>query len=37
MGYDEKGQEMVRVPLKEPIVVRPPLDDKVGAYRYNIT
>jgi len=37
MGYDEKGQEVVRVPLKEPTVVRPPFDERVGAYRYNVT
>jgi hypothetical protein len=37
IGYDEKGHEVVRVPLKEPTVVRPFYDEKLGVYRHNIT
>ena len=36
-GYDETGDEIVRVPLKEPTIVRPFFDEAVQAYRYNIT
>ena len=36
-GYDETGEEIVRVPLKEPTIVRPFFDEAVQAYRYNIT
>lgn len=34
-GYDAKGNEIARVPLKEPIYIRPALDTKVGAFRHN--
>jgi len=34
-GYDAKGNEIARVPLKEPIYIRPALDPKVGAFRHN--
>jgi nitrate reductase beta subunit len=37
IGYDEKGHEVVRVPLKEPTVVRPFYDEKLGVYRHNVT
>ena len=37
IGYDEKGAELVRVPLKEPIQVRVAYDDKRDVYRTNIT
>jgi nitrate reductase beta subunit len=37
IGYDEKGEELVRVPLKEAIHVRPAFDEKHQAYRTNIT
>ncbi len=34
-GYDAKGNEIARVPLKEPIYIREALDTKVGAFRHN--
>jgi len=36
-GYDEKGAEIVRVPLREPIHVRVVYDDKHQSYRTNTT
>lgn len=36
-GYDRKGKEAVRVPLKEPIFVRPYFDAAQNVYRHNIT
>ncbi len=35
IGYDAKGDEIARVPLKEPIVVRPNFDSTLGVYRHN--
>jgi nitrate reductase beta subunit len=37
IGFDEHGAELVRVPLKEAIHVRPAFDEKHQAYRTNIT
>ena len=37
IGYDEKGAELVRVPLKEAIHVRAAFDEAYQAYRTNIT
>lgn len=37
IGYDEKGIELVRVPLREPIVVRAVHDVRHEVYRTNIT
>lgn len=37
MGYDEKGKELVRVPLTEPIVIRKALDTKHNVTRISIT
>ncbi len=37
VGYDEKGAELVRVPLREPIVVRPVYDARLQVYRSNVT
>lgn len=37
IGYDEKGKELVRVPLTEPHVVREHYDSKHGVYRHNTT
>jgi nitrate reductase / nitrite oxidoreductase, beta subunit len=37
IGYDEQDDEVSRVPLKEPIYVRPVYDEKFGTYRSNIT
>ncbi len=36
-GYDERGEEVVRVPLQEPTMVRPAYDPQYRAYRYNVT
>jgi nitrate reductase beta subunit len=36
-GYDAKQSEIVRVPLREPAVVREVYDVKHRAYRTNIT
>jgi nitrate reductase beta subunit len=36
-GYDEKGGEIVRVPLREPIHVRAARDEKYDCYRTNTT
>jgi nitrate reductase beta subunit len=35
-GYDEAGKEIVRVPLREPVAIRPFHDARVGAYRHNV-
>lgn len=37
IGYDDKGQEVVRVPFKEPVYIRPYFDVDRGVYRHNIT
>ncbi len=37
VGYDEKGIELVRVPLREPIHVRVVYDDQWQTYRSNMT
>ncbi|MBI2265851.1 MAG: dehydrogenase [Armatimonadetes bacterium] len=37
IGYDEKQKEVVRVPVREPIHVRPHYDEKLAVYRHNIT
>jgi len=37
MGYNEKGGEVVRVPLREPIFVRSGYDEKLQTYRSNTT
>lgn len=37
VGYDAKGKEIVRVPIKEPVYVRPFYDKKLRVYRHNIT
>lgn len=36
-GYDAKGSEVVRVPLKEPVHLRPLFDQARAVYRHNIT
>ena len=36
-GYDRKGAEIVRVPMKEPVYIRPFFDDQRNVYRHNIT
>ena len=34
-GYDEKGNEVVRVPVTEPVYIREFYDKKLHAYRHN--
>lgn len=34
-GFDAKGAELARVPLKEPVFIRAALDAQVGAFRHN--
>lgn len=36
-GYDDKGNEIVSVPLTEPAIVRPAKVEQSGAYLYNNT
>jgi nitrate reductase / nitrite oxidoreductase, beta subunit len=36
-GYDAKQAEIARMPIKEPIVIRPVYDATHKAYRTNIT
>jgi len=36
-GYDEKGTEIIRVPLKEPIVIRKEHDEKRDVHRISVT
>jgi nitrate reductase beta subunit len=35
MGYDAKGDEIARVPLKEPIFIRPNFDPVQQVFRHN--
>jgi len=35
IAYDEKGSEVVRVPITEPVTIRPYYDEKLGVYRRN--
>lgn len=37
IGYDEQGKEVVRVPFKEPLYIRPYYDEKREVYRHNIS
>jgi nitrate reductase beta subunit len=37
IGYGEEGDEVARVPLKEPVYIRAAYDEKFGTYRSNIT
>lgn len=34
-GYDEKGDEIVSVPIQEPFYERVAFDEKIGAVRNN--
>lgn len=36
-GYDEKGKELIRVPVQEPSFERPAMDARLGAARLNTT
>ena len=37
IGYDEKGHELARVPMKEPIQIRAAYDEKLKVHRSNTT
>lgn len=37
IGFNDKGDEVARVPLKEPVYIRPFHVEKTGAYLYNNT
>ncbi len=37
VGFDQEGDEVARVPLSEPTMVRPAFDADRAVYRYNIT
>lgn len=37
IGYDARGDEVARVPLKEPVYIRPDFDPARLVYRHNIT
>ena len=37
IGYDNKGQEFIRVPIKEPIIIREKHDAKRDVNRISIT
>ena len=37
IGYDADGAEVARVPLKEPVYIRPDFDPALSVYRHNIT
>jgi nitrate reductase beta subunit len=36
IGWDDGGEEVARVPLREPVILRPAYDGALGAYRYNV-
>ncbi len=36
-GYDAKGREIIRLPLREPVFIRPFKDERFEAFRHNIT
>jgi nitrate reductase beta subunit len=37
VGFDDKGNELLRVPIKEPVIIRPEKIEATGAYLYNNT
>jgi nitrate reductase beta subunit len=37
MGFDEKGDELCRVPLREPVYIRPYFDEARAVHRHNIS
>jgi len=37
VGWDEAGEELARVPYREPDAVRPYHDEQIGVYRHNTT
>lgn len=36
-GYDMKGKEIIKVPIKEPVFIRPYYDERLEVYRHNVT
>jgi nitrate reductase beta subunit len=36
VGWNDAGDEVARVPLREPVVVRPAYDRGLNVYRYNV-
>lgn len=36
-GYDDKGNELIKVPLKEPIIIREEYDEQRNVRRFNVT
>jgi len=36
-GYDDKGSEIIRVPLKEPVIIRKEYDEKLDVHRHSVT
>ena len=37
IGYDEKGVEIVRVPLTEPVIIRKEYDEQLDVQRFSVT
>jgi len=37
IGYDEKGAEIIRVPIKEPIIIRNKYDEQKDVYRISVS
>lgn len=37
IGFDDKGQEIIRVPIKEPIIIRKEYDEKFDVHRFSVT
>ncbi|CAG0966485.1 nitrate reductase / nitrite oxidoreductase, beta subunit [Methanosarcinales archaeon] len=36
-GYDDKGNELIKVPMKEPIIIREEYDEQRNVRRFNVT
>ena len=37
IGYDEEGNEIIRVPIKEPIIIRKEYDQNLDVHRLSVT
>ena len=37
IGYDENGKEIIRVPVKEPVIIRKEYDEKLDVHRASVT
>ena len=37
LAWDDKGEELVRMPIKMPVIERPAFDQSLNVYRYNVT